>query len=432
MSVEDHNPTRAPIPAVSNSSSELPKKFPNRLGSAVSNATEYLLPWCVFLAPILTFSYRFSSSIRLTATAAVLLPVLLKGFLLTQAWPGRRLISLVALSSLSSLYATAFVDITSEKLIIHTLAVSVYVAIVSIRRDLLDLFLWTLLLTMMTLLLGIVGPFVTQYAAKGKFLPVSWVRILPYQVPEILDPNLLANIIGMVLPIVLTFALWGKDLLERKRWRFGCSLLFALLCLALLITESRSGCLAALAAIGLVLGFYYGRATLILLLVVFGVIVLLFLVQSSSPLGSLLSAGSGQHLTTWDGRQEVWNRALSMIRDFPWTGIGAGTYGKVAPLLYPFLLHAPSLQVQHAHNLFLQVAVDFGIPGLVAFVALLAYTLGLGRKAHKEFQATRNHLGCVLVVGYLCGLAAMIIHGIFDAPLWLTKPAPLPFFFMGM
>ena len=38
-------------------------------------------------------------------------------------------------------------------------------------------------------------------------------------------------------------------------------------------------------------------------------------------------------------------------------------------LLYPFFLAAPDT-IRHAHNLFLQIAVDLGLPGLVAWLAI--------------------------------------------------------------
>jgi len=58
-----------------------------------------------------------------------------------------------------------------------------------------------------------------------------------------------------------------------------------------------------------------------------------------------------------EGRLEIWNRALAMIQDFPITGIGMGLFGKFADELYPFIHYSPG-SIPHAHNVFLQVAVD--------------------------------------------------------------------------
>ncbi len=63
-----------------------------------------------------------------------------------------------------------------------------------------------------------------------------------------------------------------------------------------------------------------------------------------------------------------------MLQDFPFTGIGMGTFTQVADRLYPFFLYAPGT-VEHAHNLFLQVGVDLGLPGLIAWLAI--FMIGL-------------------------------------------------------
>jgi O-antigen ligase len=47
-----------------------------------------------------------------------------------------------------------------------------------------------------------------------------------------------------------------------------------------------------------------------------------------------------------------------------------GTFGPVADLFYPFFLVERG-QIPHAHNIFLQVAVDLGLPGLVAWTMIV-------------------------------------------------------------
>ena len=45
-------------------------------------------------------------------------------------------------------------------------------------------------------------------------------------------------------------------------------------------------------------------------------------------------------------------------------------FRKVMPVLYPMFLSSPDFDMAHAHNHLLQVAIDLGIPGLVAYFAL--------------------------------------------------------------
>ena len=78
------------------------------------------------------------------------------------------------------------------------------------------------------------------------------------------------------------------------------------------------------------------------------------------------------------GRVELWSRALYAIQDFPLTGCGLGTFRQVVHLLYPPFFVEPGADLAHAHNFFLQVALDLGVPGLIAYLALLGTALWAG------------------------------------------------------
>jgi putative inorganic carbon (HCO3(-)) transporter len=67
---------------------------------------------------------------------------------------------------------------------------------------------------------------------------------------------------------------------------------------------------------------------------------------------------------------EVWSRAIYGIQDFPFTGMGMNAFRKVVPVPYPLFTVSPDVDIRHAHNEFLQAALDLGIPGLIAFITL--------------------------------------------------------------
>ncbi len=123
-------------------------------------------------------------------------------------------------------------------------------------------------------------------------------------------------------------------------------------------------------------------------------------------------------------RVEIWSRAIYMVQDFSFTGVGMGSFGRVADLLYPFFL-APPGQIPHAHNLFLQVAVDLGIPGLLAWLAVL-FTVMVA--AWQVYRSGRRHphgsYRTALGAGLLASQAALMVHGLTDAVVWgMTKPS---------
>ena len=139
-------------------------------------------------------------------------------------------------------------------------------------------------------------------------------------------------------------------------------------------------------------------------------------------MGLLERLGSGGAIGGLDERLEIWSRALYAIQDFSFTGVGIGAYNQVIPLLYPYFLIAPSVDIPHAHNLVLQVAIDLGIPGLIAWLAILivvvVQAIGVLRRGPSLLWA--------LAAGVLGGLTAMLVHGVLDATLWGTKLAFVP------
>lgn len=128
-------------------------------------------------------------------------------------------------------------------------------------------------------------------------------------------------------------------------------------------------------------------------------------------------------------RMEIWSRALYALQDFAFTGVGIGAFNQVIPLLYPYFLISPAVDIPHAHNLVLQIGVDLGIPGLIAWLALLltVVTLLTGVLRHRSHNIT-----AALGAGVLGGLVAMLMHGLLDAPLWGTKLAFIPWLLFAL
>jgi putative inorganic carbon (HCO3(-)) transporter len=118
------------------------------------------------------------------------------------------------------------------------------------------------------------------------------------------------------------------------------------------------------------------------------------------------------------GRTEIWSRAVDMIQDFPLTGIGLNTFPVVSDLLYPLFVNGPDAQVPHAHDIFLQTAVDLGMPGLLSFLGLLAVVgWGLARAWRQVIGGER-----ALLVGLATGLLGHLMFGLTDAVTLGAKP----------
>jgi putative inorganic carbon (HCO3(-)) transporter len=131
-------------------------------------------------------------------------------------------------------------------------------------------------------------------------------------------------------------------------------------------------------------------------------------------------------LSTLSFRQEIWRWALAAIRSFPLTGTGLGTFRRVVFRFYPIAV-VPDYDPAHAHNVFLQVALDVGLPGLVAYLALLMVAAVIAWRVARRNAALRP-----FAIGLFAGLVAFHAFGILDAIALGQKPAFLLWMTLGM
>ena len=131
-------------------------------------------------------------------------------------------------------------------------------------------------------------------------------------------------------------------------------------------------------------------------------------------------------------RVAIWTRALAVLQDFPLTGIGLGAFRVVVPVLYPSVWLEPDRPPPHAHNLFLQIGVDLGLPGLILVVALLVLVVWAGLTGWERWRVVgRRDLALISLAG-TGSLAALVAHGLVDAVTWGTRPAFLAWAVSGI
>jgi putative inorganic carbon (HCO3(-)) transporter len=124
---------------------------------------------------------------------------------------------------------------------------------------------------------------------------------------------------------------------------------------------------------------------------------------------------------TLQSRFEVWSRAIYAIQDFPFTGMGMGTFRRVMPILYPVFSLGPDFDVGHAHNHLLNAALDLGIPGLISYLAIW---LGATAMARQAIYSSDDGIA-VLALGLSGGMLAYFIYGLTDTNALGSKPGLL-------
>jgi putative inorganic carbon (hco3(-)) transporter len=129
-------------------------------------------------------------------------------------------------------------------------------------------------------------------------------------------------------------------------------------------------------------------------------------------------------------RLETWSRAIYGIQEYPFTGMGMNIFRQLAPSFYPSLLLFPDFDIAHAHNEFLQAALDLGLPGMVAFAGL--YLAALWMLRHIWLLSTGDLLCKSLALGLGGGLFAHFVFGLADAVALGAKPGFLFWMLLGL
>jgi putative inorganic carbon (HCO3(-)) transporter len=200
------------------------------------------------------------------------------------------------------------------------------------------------------------------------------VRSLPGTYAEGVHPNALGGTILLVLPAIATL------LLRRRAWpqawaRFGpiTAVIATILAVLLVLTQSRTSWAAFVLTMLVIASLLWRpvRRVLVTAAVIGAVSVPLWRQPALAYLLRLMpDAGSAASQISWAGRQEVWQRAMTAIGDAPITGVGLNAFRRVVHEHYPLAV-APEQDFAHAHNVFLQTALDIGLPGLAGYLVLL-------------------------------------------------------------
>jgi putative inorganic carbon (HCO3(-)) transporter len=424
------------------------------------------------VAPVLMFP-------EILPKAAVVAGLLLLSLLWLMRWVARGyvtvrtpldmpILGLVAMLPIS-LYASVNFQLSFPKLTGIILGVATFYSIVNAVRTRRDIWLITGLLLLSGAGISVLGLVGTDWTAKFPLLAPIYGRLprlisgVPRSIGGGLHPNEVGGALILFIPLALSLllatvrvpagqsrlaqnkgisaalkpvpAILGSlDKLVRSRWSInvGLSLILLITVFTLVLTQSRSaffGLGVALVALGVIKNRWL---RLIFGLAVAASIAILWYFGLERVGHLLLDVGEGTVAVgtlTFAGRLEVWQRAVYMIQDFPFTGIGLNTFDLVANAMYPFFLIGPEARVIHAHNNFLQIAVDLGIPGLVAYVGLLTVFTIIAWRVYRRCADPKLQ---ALAVGLFCGMLAHQVYGLTDAITLGAKPGIVLWAFLGV
>jgi probable O-glycosylation ligase (exosortase A-associated) len=239
----------------------------------------------------------------------------------------------------------------------------------------------------------------------GDFIEEGADRIAGYDAPLTSNPNDLALTLNLLLPLAVALLLGNRSPLQRALL-LGCICLDAI---GIIATFSRGGFIT-LCVIGLTylaILFRRGHRQLPFLA--------LFLVLAAVP---LLPSGYTDRLSTITNIQAD---ASGSAQDRLTDSIAAVKYVAVHPLIGAGIgqdqlalnqVRGPTWT--HVHDIYLEYAVDLGLPGLVLFLLLLLGVLRCARVAQQRFALIPDRGQCFyLAEGIRVSLIAFCVGGLF-------------------
>lgn len=245
------------------------------------------------------------------------------------------------------------------------------------------------------------------------------------------DPNFFAQILIPAVPIALQLAVSTSRLRERVA-AFACA---AVVTAAVVMTYSRGGALA----LGVVLALWLvGQGASARRLAAAGVALAVLVAVLPSDFARRLatfrqfvprSADVLRLDSSFEQRRVLATTAWLMFLDRPLTGVGAGNYTRY---YRPYTEETGSVVLEYEdfdaphypHNLYLEIAAETGLPGLIVFGTALATCFLYLRRARLAFRRDGDAASAALatgvqlaLIGYL--VSSLFLHGHFPRYLWL-------------
>jgi O-antigen ligase len=223
------------------------------------------------------------------------------------------------------------------------------------------------------------------------------------------DPNYEALSLVMTVPL----AIWLTRYEKRDLWKWAGRICTPILAFAVFVSQSRGGLLAliVMAAIAWLNSEHKMRLT-----VGFTVAVaIMFAIGPSNMIKRIEQiqiqgqAQTGAEIST-RARVELTRAGIRMMEDHPVFGVGLGQFQSVEFHYNPLLISLEAIP-HIAHNTYVQLGAEGGIPTLALFLAILGVTLSTCRRAQKALGVPADM--AALALAFQVGLIGIMVSEVF-------------------
>lgn len=266
--------------------------------------------------------------------------------------------------------------------------------------------------------IALIAPFGADWVAK---LPVVGALVVKIPTPLAgmflgaesgFNLNQLAGTMLYVTPLMVAWTIYGfsERPVQKAIFLFG-GIASAITGVVLLLSQSRTGIIGLLVGLGLFFLILRRQQRWIAVGILLVFAIPFFPILEILGMGETTSTQLGNQYLSLKGRPEIWSQGFLALSDFSMTGIGLGTFRKIAPTLYPSLTVPASFDIAHAHNFFLQTGLDLGIPGLIALISILV----IGAAQFFIRLQNESPVRRIWIAGMASALTAQIVYGMFDS-----------------
>jgi len=169
----------------------------------------------------------------------------------------------------------------------------------------------------------------------------------------------------------------------------------ALMTLAFVRTGSRGGFIALLAVVA-VINFGYRAIALRWRVSATALVAVVVLATASdrywTQMGTITS-DTDYNRSEETGRMKIWQRGIGYMLQYPVFGVGPNNFNAAEGRLSPIAerqRHGRGVKWNAAHNSYVQVGAELGIPGLVIFIGMIASAFVALRRASRRAGAVRG------------------------------------------
>ncbi len=260
-----------------------------------------------------------------------------------------------------------------------------------------------------TLLAAIAGELLTSLYVIREFQASGGTILRPGYIAG--DANYFATCLLLVLPMTAYFVK-----IKGSPWRrWFCAGSLVIMLVAFTLASSRGG-LVGLCAVILYMIVCSGQARRGAVAIAILLLPML-LFSPASPLQRMLHPDYGDYVGA-QVRREFWSVGLDIISNHPLTGIGLGN----------FTAHSVSEVAEDfkgiACNTFLEVAAELGVPGFLAYCAVVTGALFSAGKLRSRGNRTGDirlqYIGQAMQAGLLgFAAAAVFVSAEYQKPFWI-------------